>query len=424
MMKSLLPLILLINLSPQLHAAQLLDRTIAIVNNTSITEVELKQEVTALALQFQKPGQNLLNDTNFKRQVLERMIQEQVLVNEAKRLGITVSDTQINQALQSLAAANQLDLFSFRRALQNEGINFLHFRKSIEYRLLTEQLQLRQSRDISQVSDQEIDDFLSRNPDNTEREYHLRHILLPIPDAASPEQVREASNLAQNLLNRLRGGENFASLATEFSRGQQSLNGGDLGWLKAAEIPSLFSDQVPAMKTGQIIGPVRSPSGLHLLLLEETRSQNQVMVQQTHARHILIKTSAILNDAQAVEKLDDLKQRIEAGADFSTLARAHSDDLASGAKGGDLGWIKPGEMVDEFEQEMRNLSDGQISEPFKSRFGWHITQVLERRQVDDTEESRRNRIRQDLFKRKQREALQLWQQRLRDEAFVEYLEEK
>lgn len=404
--------------------ADLLDRTRVIINSSSLTEVELLQEARMLSLQLQAqaPGKNFMRDHNFLRQVLENMIREEVLKQEAERIGLTVSDTQINENVQSMAAGNNMDLFAFRRALQSEGIDFLQFREGLRKRLLIEQLQTRQNRDINPVSEQEIDDFLSRNPGSIEWEYRLRHILFPIPDAATPEQVRSTQSLAETVLQRLAEGESFALLAREYSRGQQSLNGGDLGWLKAAEVPSLFSDAVTQMEKGQVLGPLRSPSGLHLLLFEDSRAQDRIISRQTKARHILIRTSEVVSDEDAVAKLNELKQRLESGSEFKALAEAHSEDTVSAARGGELGWLKPGQTVDAFEQKMRELAPMELSAPFKSQFGWHIVQVLERRQVDETEENRRNRIREALFKGKRQEYLQQWQQRLRDEAYIEYLD--
>jgi peptidyl-prolyl cis-trans isomerase SurA len=271
------------------------------------------------------------------------------------------------------------------------------------------------------ITDTEVDQFLAQQKvqGNSDSEYHLGHILIDLPEAPSAKDIDAAKQRGERILQLLAQGQPFAQVAMSNSDGQLALSGGDLGWRKLGELPSLFAKTVAGMKPGQTSGLIRSPSGLHILRLIEKRGGDRHVVSQTHARHILIKTNELVDDTTARKRLQDLKDRLQNGEDFATLARAHSDDKASAAKGGDLGWVSPGQMVPSFESAMDSLQPGQISEPFQSRFGWHIVQVLERRKHDDTEKFYRNQARKQLFQRKAAEEEELWLRRLRDEAYIE-----
>jgi peptidyl-prolyl cis-trans isomerase SurA len=271
------------------------------------------------------------------------------------------------------------------------------------------------------VTEQEIDNFLATQhaQGNTDAEYHLAHILIAVPDAASAERIQAARQRADDILAKLRAGANFQETAIADSDGQQALQGGDLGWRKAAELPTLFVEPVLRMKVGDISELIRSPSGFHIIKLLEQRSEQRHIVTQSHARHILIRTDELTGDEAAQARLNEFRLRIKEGADFAELARNYSNDTATAGNGGDLGWVNPGDMVPAFEAEIDKLATGEISEPFKTGFGWHIVQILERRRYDNTDSFIRNQARDAIRQRKTEEELQSWMARLRDDAYIE-----
>jgi peptidyl-prolyl cis-trans isomerase SurA len=273
-----------------------------------------------------------------------------------------------------------------------------------------------------QVSDREIENYLATQAQqHSDAEYRLSHILIASPEEATPEALASARSKADAVLKRLRSGEDFAAVAAAHSDGQQALDGGDLGWRKAAEVPSLFADAVRTLHEGEISDPIESPSGFHIIKLTAVRGGPGItMVKQTHARHILIKPTELIDAEEAQRRLKRLKGRVEAGEGFDDLARGHSDDKVTAAKGGDLGWVSPGDLVPRFEQAMEGLKPNELSDPFDTEFGWHIVQVLGRRERDNTEELIRSSAREAIRRRKLEEAREAWMRRLRDEAYVEY----
>ena len=272
------------------------------------------------------------------------------------------------------------------------------------------------------VSESEIDQFMNSQSaaQANNQEYRLGHILIAVPEAADAGQLEKAREKAERIMASLKTGADFAQTAIAESDGQKALEGGDLGWRKIGEVPSLFAAQVAAMKRGELAGPIRSPSGYHLIKVLDIRGGERHLVEETHARHILLKADDSTDDQRPAAILQELKTRIEQGEPFEKLAEKYSQDRGSAIRGGDLGWVKPGETAPEFEQAMRNLSAGQISEPFRTPFGWHIVQVIERREVDRTEEINRTRARKLLAQRKREEETENWLRRIREAAYVEY----
>ena len=401
-----------------------IDRIVAIVEDEVITRRQLQQEIQRIRDEFKLQGRQLPPTENIAPQVLELLINQSILLQQAKQRGVTISDSQLNRALEKLAANNRMSLSQFRRALIENGIDYRKFRDKIRREMMVNTIKRSYARQNVEISDQEVDDYLRRTADQNEnREYRLAHILVALPDGASSEQVGKARRLAEELVERARNGEDFGELARRHSASGTALEGGDLGWRKHAEIPSLFSDLVPTMKPGQISDPIRAAGGFHIVKLVDLRDADQVLVEQTHARHILIKPDTVTTDEDARRQLEELRRQLQQGADFAELARQHSDDPGSKGLGGDLGWVGKGVMVPEFEQVMLATPEGEISEVFRSPFGWHILQVLERRTVDETDESKRKKIRALLHKQKRDEVLELWQRRLRDEAFVKILDD-
>lgn len=407
-----------------------IDRIVAIVNEEVITQQELKQEVHIITQQQQSqnlplPAAHILN-----KKVLERLIIKKIQHQLAISNGIHVSDSQLNEALHNIASQNQLTLSEFHDALAQDNINFELFRDSIRDEIIFQQLRQRHVDNKINISEQDITHFIEdqKNKGTSNDEYHLAHILLAIPEAASAEKIHQAKALAEDILRKLLAGANFQSLAIEFSDGQQALKGGDLGWRRGIEVPSIFTtalqliinnqDNNSGAKLSQII---RSSSGFHIIKLLNQRGNERHIISQTLARHILIKTDALTDDMAAEQRIKSLKEQLQKNiADFSTLAKEHSGDQGSATAGGDLGWINPGTMVPAFELALQSLQPGQLSKPIKTRFGWHLIEVLERRNHDGTEDFNRNKVRQQLFKRKAEEASITWHQRLRTEAYVEY----
>ncbi len=421
-MKTLLTTLLILT-SLSLAQAQsepvMIDQIIALVEDDVITRNELIEEVKKIQQEFRSQGRDLKSSATLNRQVLEIMITQSILVQYAAERGITITDTQLNNAMQRLASGNNMTLAQFRQRLLSSGIDYNEFRENVKKELTINNIRNSYARQYVEISEQEVDEFIRRTGTDSESiEYRLSHILIALPDGADSQQVTEARARAMQLVEQIEQGADFTELASTYSEGGNALQGGDLGWRNLAQTPSLFAGLLPGMRVGQHSQPLRSASGFHVIKLEDKRDSEQVLVQQTLARHILIKPDELTSDQMARQKLETIRQQIVDGADFAELAKQHSDDAGSKGLGGDLGWFAPGIMVPEFQQVADNSRIGEISDVFRSDFGWHILQVLDRRIQDETEENKRNKIRQQLQEQKKTEVLELWQRRLRDEAFV------
>lgn len=398
-----------------------LDHIVAVVNDDVITATELDSRVRFLSKRLEESNTRLPPTDVLERQVLEREILTRIELQIARRSGITITDPALNDSLSNIARRNNMNLEQFREILVRDGFDFEEFRENLRNEMTISQLRRREVFNRVSVTDREIEDYIALHgsPEQQNREYHLGHILIALPEAASADQIAEARHRAEGIVTELREGADFAQKALSLSAGQQALQGGDLGWRKPGQIPSLFAGQVLKMQAGDVSDPIRSASGFHIVKLLETRGDERVMVVQTHARHILIRPDAVTTDEQARQRLELLRVRLQEGDDFGELARANSQDLGSAAEGGDLGWSSPGRMVPQFEEVMNSLDPGTISEPFKTQFGWHIVEVLERRQHDDTTEVRRSQVVAAIRKSKSDENLELWLRRLREDAYVE-----
>lgn len=405
---------------PASAAEQTLDRIVAVVNDGVILSSDLQQEMTTVKQQLRQRHTPLPPDDVLRSQVLDRLIMKKVQLEMADRVGITVDDNTLNQALRHVAQRNNLTLSQFRDALEAQGMSFSDYRSQLRDEIIIARLRQRQVNDRVHVSPQEIDEHLATQAAaDKDSEFLLGHILVALPEAASADQIAAARKKAEAIRKSLLNGANFETTAAAKSDGQNALKGGRLGWRKASQLPTIFADQVLNMSVGDISPIIRSPSGFHIVKLLKRRSADAHVVTQTHARHILIKTNKVVTDKDARMRLESLRKRILHGEKFSELARTHSDDPASAAKGGDLGWITPGTMVPAFQKAMKQLKPGDISEPFKSRYGWHIVEVLGRRKHDSTQEYRRAKAAKEIRDRKSEQALELWLRRLRDEAYVE-----
>ena len=408
-------------------AVVLVDRIVAVVNSEVITSREVAERVKVVTQQLSQQGTPLPPSDVLQKQVLERMIMDRLQIQLAKETALRVDDLQLDRTVARVAESNKMSLTEFRHTLERDGIQFDKFREEIRNEIMLSRLREREVDNRIVVTDNEIDYFLSQQGASqaTASEYNLAHILLRLPDQASPEQVDKQRARAEQVVLQLREGADFAKLAVSYSDAPDALQGGAMGWRPRDRLPELFAHALNGMKPGEVSGIIRSPAGFHVIKLIDRRGGGApALVEQTHARHILVKTSEIVSEADARRKLNNLRERIVNGTDFGELAKLNSDD-ASSIKGGDLGWIYPGDTVPEFERVMNNLKVEQLSEPFVTSFGWHLMQVLERRQADVSGERKRQEARLILRERKADEAYQEWLRQLRDRAFVEYrLEER
>ena len=400
-----------------------LDSIAVVVNDDVITKNELEAKTKYFENQIRLSNGSVSDRSSLKKQVLERLIRDKVQLQKAAQLGIQIDDISLNRVIDAMAKKNNMTLNQLRTTLEGEGIDFGDFRAQSRDELIIQELQKRMVADKVNVTSQEITQFIESNvqQDNQGTEYHLFHILIATPEDAGPEDIQNSQKKAESLYQQLQQGTDFKQLAIRESDGSNALNGGDLGTRKANELPELFLNAIAGLKQGDISKPVRSASGFHILKLASSGS-NAEMVTQTHARHILVRTSADVSDDDARQTLLKLKQRIQQGEDFADLANEYSEDPGSKIKGGDLGWASPGMFVPAFERVMESLSNGEISEPFKSQFGWHLMQVLERREHDMTNAVMEAKAMQAIRARKIDEELRLWLRRIRDEAYVEYVD--
>ncbi len=398
-----------------------LDYIAAVVNDDVITHSELDRRVHTVEQQLSDRNTRLPPADVLRRQVLERMIMERLELQEADHSGIRVDDETVTRVVAKLAGENHLTLPQFKQALEREGMDFGQFRENIRNQVMISRLRQREVERHVSVTQQEIQNQLANmaSRGDTGREYHLGHILIAVPEAASPEQIQKARQHAETVLKRLRTGADFGQTAVAESDGQQALQGGDIGWRRGSQLPTAIGELVAKMNPGDVSPPLRSASGFHLFKLLAVRDNEQHIVKQALVRHILIRPNQIVSDSEARQRLERLRQRIVQGDDFAKLATAQSDDKASAAEGGSLGWVSPGEMVPEFEQVMNSLQPGEISEPFRTQYGWHIVQVMARRNHDETEAVKKNRAREAVRQRKTDEALESWLRQLRDQAYVD-----
>ena len=408
----------------QSSSAVEIDRIAAIVNDDIISTSELDARLARVREQLRASGTVPPPLDALRRQVLERLILVRVQLQLARNSGIRVDDERLNRTLLRIAEQNRLTLREFRDALERDGFDFARFREEVRDDIMIAEVRRREVENLVNISQRDIDDYLSmqenRGAAAERHQYRIGHILIAVPDAASSEEIDEARARAERVLREIRTGADFASMAVTYSDGQLALEGGDLGWRQASGLPTMLADAVLDLEIGEVTDPVRSASGFHLVKLIDQQDSERQMIRQTRARHILITLDALTDDTEARRQLSTLRERIVNGQDFGELARTHSDDAGSASKGGELGWIDPGNTVPVFERMMDSLAPDAISEPFRSQFGWHIVQVLERRDHDGTDTSRRAEAQRELRARKVEENTETWIRRMRDEAYVEY----
>jgi len=406
------------------------DRIVAVVNKEVITASELSEAVAGVQRQMRRQGTAPPERALLERQMLERMIVDRAQLQMARDRGIRIDELQLDRAVQRVAQNNNLSLAEFRRALERDGVPFQAWREELREQMMVNRLREREVDDRIQVSDTEIDLFLAElksRPETGRVEYQLSHISVRVPEQADAERIEAARTRAQKAFDEARAGGDFARVAASYSDAPDALQGGAIGWRGHDRLPELFSGTLAAMKPGDVSEILRSPAGFHVLKLHAVRGQalESAPVAQTHIRHILIRASETVSEGEALRRLADLRARIVSGAaDFAEMARVHSGD-ATAARGGDLDWVYPGDTVPEFERAFVELKAGEISQPVKTPFGYHLIQVLERRSADLSPERRRLQARQALRERKADEAYQDWLRTLRDQAYVELrLEER
>ncbi len=403
-------------------AVQDLDRIVAVINDDVIMRSELAEKIKTVTKQMQEQNIPLPPQAILEKQVLDRLIMTKLQIQTAQNTGIRVDDETLNRTISNIAAENELNLNQFREILEGDGYGYETFRNDIRNEILISRLQQRQVDNRIIVTEREIENFLSNREfqGETDIEFHIAHILIAITEGASTRQVTKTRETADKVLSELQGGADFSNMAATYSDGQQALDGGDLGWRKAGQVPTLFADFITDMEVGGLSDIIKSPSGYHIIKLLDKRSSEQVVVTQTNARHILIQPDELTTPEDALRRLQQLRVRIEGGDDFAELAKAHSVDAMSAAQGGDLGWVNPGDLVPEFQRVMDSLEPGATSEPFRTQFGFHVVQVLDRREHDSTEDLKRARAREAIRRRKLDEARTDWLRQMRDEAYVEY----
>ena len=403
------------------HAAVLpLDHIVAVVNDEVITYRELSKRYAEVVQNLSRQNTPLPPRDVLEKQLLERMVTELALQQHARTTGVRVDPTQVERALQRIAAQNKLDIAGLQAALEKDGQSIEGLRKTIRNEILIARARERDVDNRISVSDSEIEGYLqTQAQQGAETEYNFAHILVTVPENASPEQIQARRARAEDVLDQLSKGADFAQLSASYSDAPNALQGGAFGWRASGKMPTLFADVLKSLQPGQVSPLLKSSNGFHILKLNDKRGLDATLnVTQTHARHILIKTNELTSEADARNRLLQLRERIENGEKFEDLARLQSED-ASASKGGDLGWINPGDTVPEFEKAMDALKPGEISNPVQTPFGWHLIQVLARRTQDVTQERQKLLARQAIRERKADEAFQDWVRQIRDSAYVE-----
>lgn len=428
-MKKLLGIPMLLALMIPISAAgaqdeprgELLDRIVAVVNDSVILESELDAEIRQVRQALLARGTRLPAEDQFQRQVLDRMVAVELQKQFAQRAGIRVSDDRVNQALTEIAQRNDISLSQLPEFLAREGLEYAVFREKIREEMLLGEVQRQVVDSRTTVSPREVEEYLERQQRQGEGEEHLvSHILITVPGEAPPEVIEQARQRTEEIRQAIASGEaSFAEMAVTYSQGQQAFEGGSLGWRRLPELPTLFADAVGDMKVGEVSEPIRSGSGWHLVQVDDRRGRERVMATETLARHILLKPNKLRDEAATLAQARRIKRRLEAGEDFAALAREFSEDPGSAVQGGDLGWTPPGVFAPRFQAALDQLNPNDISDPFETQFGIHVAQVLERRETDFTETVAQNRAYQAIKRRKSEEQFPVWLQKQHDNAHID-----
>jgi peptidyl-prolyl cis-trans isomerase SurA len=401
----------------------LLDRVAAVVNDGVIVRSDVEQQMQTISARLQQQGQQLPPRNVLRQQVLERLVLQELQMQRAERLGIKVPDEAVNQALTEVAERNGIKFSELPATLEQQGLDYRDYRDEVRREITMQTLRQRDVLARVYVAPREVDQCIARRKASpgADNEYNLGHVLIAIPGTADEEQIAERTARAQGVYERAKNNEDFGQLAISYSDSGTALEGGALGWRKAGQLPSFVADVIPTMKPGDVTEPIRTPTGLHIFKVLDVRGgEAPALISQLHARHILMKPNEVEDDETVRQKLAAIRARVLKGESFEAIASVTSEDPGSAAAGGDLGWVGPGTFVPEFERQIDALDLDQISEPFRTQFGWHIVQLLGRRTYDASEDLTRNRCVAQLREARAEEETEIWLRRLRDEAFVEY----
>jgi len=402
---------------------QQLDRIAAVVNEGVVLKSQVDEQYAAIIGRLRQQGGQVPPEQVVRQQVLERLVLQEIQLQRAARLGVVVSDEMLNSALREVADRNGIPFDQMPNALARQGLDYAAYREELRREMAITMLRQRDVLARIYVSPRELDQAVARQEGRADEnvEYDVSHILLSLPESATSQQMEQVEARASEIYQRAIAGEDFGQLAITFSQAQSALERGKLGWRRSAQLPQFIAEEITKLEPGQVSRPMRTPTGFHLVRLDAVRGgDGPMMVEQVHARHILMRPTEVQDDATTRQRLQELRERILAGEDFAALASITSEDPGSATQGGDLGWTPPGTFVPEFDEALGKLAEGEISEPFRTQYGWHIVQLLGKRFHDQSDEVRRQRVLSSLRESKADEETELWLRRLRDEAYVEY----
>jgi len=397
---------------------EIIDSIVALVDEDVILRSELDLAVAGIVDRIKASGDAMPPMNLLEGQVLERLIIRELQVQRALQTGIRISDADVDQALLSLAQQNGITLQKMRQVIEGDGEDFSEFRRNIGEEIMTDRLRQRIVNGMDPITDTEVDILLS-SEDLSGGEYNISHIQMSLADGSTPQQIKEAQFKADDVYQRLVDGLDFASAAISYSDSQEALEGGNVGWRDLNTVPAFFADAVRGLNPGEFTQPIRSPAGFHIIKVNDYREQRQVVVEEFHARHIMIETNALVTPRLAMDKIIEIKQGLSDGEDFAKLAKENSDDQTSANLGGDMGWFPPDAYGDRVQQTLVAMKTGEISEPFQTTSGWHIMELLGKREMDRTEEAIRSEAREQIRRRKADQEIEKVLRQFRDEAFVE-----
>lgn len=405
-----------------IHAQSVpLDKIIAVVDDDIVMQSELTSRMRSITRRLRAQGTPLPSQEVMHTRVLDQLILENIQLQLAERAGIRIGDTQLNATIDSITKSNNMTLAQFEAQLKAEGETYAGAREQIRREMIVSRVQKREVDRRVRVTELEIENFLASKEGRTQSgtEYYIGHILVSVPESASLKEIEAGEHKGNNILAALKAGEDFKKMAVEKSDGRQALNGGVIGWRKENELPSIAADIIPALNVGEPSSLIRTSSGFHLVSVLEKRGGKQQMIDQAHVRHILISPSEIRTDQEAKIMINKLYERIISGDDFAALAKSNSDDPVSAIDGGSLDWVSPGQMVPEFDTMINEITLGEVSQPFRSQFGWHILEVTERRKQDMGALIQTNQAKQVIHKYKYESELSNWLLEIKSEAFIE-----
>lgn len=406
---------------------QMLDKVVAIVNNDVITSSELDAQVELSKKQLMAQKASVPNEIVLRKQVLQHLVDVQLQMQLAKQNGLAIDAAELNDSIERIATMNHIKLSQLREEIGKQGIGWEEYRETVRKEMLLARLQQKAVGREVQITNEQVEHYLKTagKVDQPNLTYHLQNIVIPLSEAPTPSEIIKAKAQVSLLLDKIKKGADFSQLAIEQSTSDLVLEGDDLGERHLAELPDIFAREVVRMKKDQVVGPLRTGNGFQLIKLVAIGGETlQHVITQTHARHILLKSGVSMLPHEVTKQMNNLYQQLKSGKDFAVMAKQYSVDTVTAVKGGDLGWVNPGELVPEFEKAMNALSPNQISRPVKTQFGWHLIQVLARKQIDDSEGFKKQQVRQFLHQRKFAEAVQSWQQHLRTDAFIQITEKE